>query len=187
MSASKSIRLAGLAALLFTLLLVAAAPASARSFVLRASGNPTGPGEVLAIGDFKPPANPTVRRAVRVFGDPTSRRGAGEACSIRWARFGLRIKFANFGGSIACGPRGLAQKAIITGDRRWRTAAGLHIGDSVARLRRLHPNAKRTPRGFRLVEGVLPFGRPVTYAVLGARVSGGQVTAFTLFVGAAGD
>ncbi len=122
MSVSPGVRLAGLAALLVTLLLVAAAPASARSFVLRASGNPTGPGEVLAIGDFKPPANPTVRRAVRVFGDPTSRRGAGEACSIRWARFGLRIKFANFGGSIACGPRGLAQKAIITGDRRWRTA-----------------------------------------------------------------
>ena len=46
--------------------------------------------------------------------------------------------------------------------------------------------AKRTVRGFRWWT-VLPLGRPQCYAVLGARVAGGQVTAFMLFIGAAGD
>ena len=73
------------------------------------------------------------------------------------------------------------------GDSRWRTLKGLQIGDGVARLERLYPRARRTPRGFRLAQGILPFGRPVPYAVLGARVSDRRVRAFTLFIGAAGD
>jgi len=170
------------------ILVLAAAPAAgARSFVLRATGSTTGPGDVQAIGDFKPPSGASVRRAVRVFGEPTFRRGGGEICRIGWARFGLRIRFQNFGGFDSCGPRGLAQKAIVSADDRWRTEAGLRLGDRVARLRRLYPKAKRTLRGFRLVEAILPFGRPVAYAVLGARVRDGRVVAFTLFIGAAGD
>ena len=169
------------------LVLAAAAPASARSFVLRATGSTTSLGTVQAIGDFKPPTGPTLRKAVRAYGATTSRRGGGEICRVRWAGLGALIIFQNFGGSDSCGPRGLAQKAVLTGERPWRTEAGLRIGDGVAKLRRLHPGAKRTPRGFRLVEAILPFGTPVSYAVLGARVSGGKVTAFTMFVGAAGD
>ena len=46
--------------------------------------------------------------------------------------------------------------------------------------------AKLTVRGFRLVDRAA-VGRPQCYAVLGARVAGGQLTAFTLFIGAAGD
>jgi hypothetical protein len=167
--------------------LVAAAPADARSFVLRATGSATGLGEVQAIGDFKPSVNPRLRAAVRAFGQPDRRRGGGEICRVRWNRFGLTIIFQNFGGVDSCGPRGLAQKAIVTGDRPWRTTKGLRLGDSVARIRQLYPNARRTPRGFRIISGILPFGRPVPYAVLGARLQGGDVSAFTLFVGAAGD
>jgi hypothetical protein len=181
------IRLAVVLAAVAVVLLAAASPASARSFVLRATGSTTGPGVVQQIGDFRPPSGATLRRAVRAYGVTTSRRGGGEICRVRWAGLGALIIFQNFGGSDSCGPRGLAQKAVLTGDRPWRTEAGLRIGDGVARLRRLHPGAKRTPRGFRLVEAVLPFGTPVSYAVLGARVKGGRVTAFTMFVGAAGD
>jgi hypothetical protein len=176
--------IAGLAA---ATTLAVAAPADARSFVLRATGSATGLGEVQAIGDFKPPVNPRLRAAVRTFGQPDRRRGGGEICRVRWNRFGLTIIFQNFGGFNSCGPRGLAQKAIVSGDRPWRTTKGLRLGNSVARIRQLYPNARRTPRGFRIISGILPFGTPVPYAVLGARLQGGDVSAFTLFVGAAGD
>jgi hypothetical protein len=167
--------------------LVAAAPADARSFVLRASGSRTGLGEVRAIGDFEPAVSPRVRAAVRAFGPPDRERGGGEICRLRWNRVGVTIIFQNFGGFDSCGPKGLAQKAIVNGERPWRTAKGLRLGDPVARIRRLHPGALQTPRGFRIVSGILPFGRPVPYAVLGARLQRGEVSAFTLFVGAAGD
>jgi hypothetical protein len=169
-------------------MLTFAAPAGARSFVLRATGSDTSLGSVRAIGDFKPARNPRLGAAIRAYGEPTASSGGGEICRVRWANLGVRIAFQNFGGVDSCEPRGgRAQKAVIKDDRRWRTTKGLRIGNTVDRLRSLHPNARRTPRGFRLVEGILPFGRPTPYAVLGARVSGGRVTAFTLFVGAAGD
>jgi hypothetical protein len=107
---------------------------------------------------------------------------------VRWADLGVKITFQNFGGVDSCTPAGgRAQKAVVRGDRPWRTRRGLRLDDGVSRLRDLYPEAKRTSFGFRLVEGILPFGRPVRYAVLGARTSGGRVSAFTMFVGAAGD
>jgi hypothetical protein len=163
------------------------APADARPFVIEARGSETGPGVVRAIGDFRPARNPRLGAAIRTYGQTTSRRGGGEICRVRWANIGVRITFQNFGGVDSCEPSGgRAQKAVVDDDR-WRTGKGLRIGNEITRLRRLYPDAKRTPRGFRLVEGILPFGQPRRYAVLGARVSGGRVSAFTMFVGAAGD
>jgi hypothetical protein len=40
---------------------------------------------------------------------------------------------------------------------------------------------------FQNYSGILPFGSPRPYAVTGARLGAGRVSAFTLFVGAAGD
>jgi hypothetical protein len=168
--------------------LAAATPADARSSVIEARGSRATLGEVRAIGDFKPSRNPTLAAAIRAYGRPTSRRGGGEICRVRWARLGVRITFQNFGGVDSCRPRnGRAQKAVVEGERPWRTAKGLRLGDRVERLRRLYPRARRTPRGFRLVQGVLPFGAPRRYSVLGARVGAERVRAFTLFIGAAGD
>ena len=177
------------ALLALTGILAFAAPADARSFVIRATGSTTGLGEVQAIGDFKPATNPRLGAAVRAFGPTSSRRGGGEICRVRWANLGVFGIFQNFGGrgSSCQGRIGLAQKVVVSGDRPWRTFRGLRLGDSAARVRQLHPAARRTPRGFRLVEGVLPFGSPVRYAVLGARMANGRVSAFTVFVGAAGD
>jgi hypothetical protein len=167
---------------------LATAPAAgARPFVIEARGSETGPGVVRAIGDFRPARNPRLGAAIRAYGPTTSRRGGGEICRVRWANIGVRITFQNFGGADSCEPSGgRAQKAVVDDDR-WRTGKGLRIGNRIARLRRLYPDAKRTSRGFRLVEGILPFGEPRRYAVLGARVSGGRVSAFTMFIGAAGD
>jgi hypothetical protein len=168
--------------------LAGAAHAEGRSFAIEARGSQTGPGSVRAIGDFKPARDPTLAAAIRAYGRPTSKRGGGEICRVRWGALGVRIRFQNFGAVDSCEPRnGLAQKAVIDGDRPWRTAKGLRLGAGTTRLRRLHPRARRTSRGFRLVEGVLPFGSPRRYSVLGARVVGGRVTAYTLFIGAAGD
>jgi hypothetical protein len=167
--------------------LSAPAAAGARPFVIEARGSETGPGVVRAIGDFRPARNPRLGAAIRAYGPTTSRRGGGEICRVRWAGIGVRIAFQNFGGVDSCEPSdGRAQKAVVDDDR-WRTGKGLRIGNQVARLRRLYPDATQTSRGFRLVEGILPFGQPRRYAVLGARVSGGRVRAFTMFVGAAGD
>jgi hypothetical protein len=168
--------------------LAVATPVQARSFVLKARGSQTGLGEVRAIGDFKPARNPSLRAAIRAYGEPTSRRGGGEICRVRWAGLGVKITFQNFGGNDSCEPGGgLAQKAVVRGARPWRTVRGLRLGDPSARVRALHPGATRTARGFRLVEGLLPFGAPVRYSVLGARIADGRVSAFTMFIGAAGD
>ena len=162
--------------------------AEARSFVLKAKGSKTGLGTVR-VGDFRPARDPLLGAAVDAFGATTSRRGGGDVCRVRWNPLGLRMRFQNFGGLDSCdNDGGRAQKGVIRGDSRWRTPQGLRIGNTVARLRRLHPKAKRTARGFRLVQGRLPFGTPrVNYSVLGVRVAGGRVTAFTFFIGAAGD
>ena len=182
------------ARLLLTAVLAVAAgvampsPADARSFVVHATGSETGPGVVRSIGDFKPARNPKLGAAIRAFGQPTSRRGGGEICRVRWANLGVKITFQNFGGVDSCtAAGGRAQKAVVRGDRPWRTRRGLRLDDGVARLQSLYPEATRTSFGFRLVEGILPFGQPVRYAVLGTRIAGGRVSAFTMFVGAAGD
>jgi hypothetical protein len=181
-------RLLATAALVVATALIAAAPAEGRPFVIEARGSEQGPGVVRAIGDFRPARNPRLGAAIRAFGEPSGTSGGGEICRVRWADLGLRIVFQNFGGVDSCEPSGgRAQKAVVAGDRRWRTKRGLRIGNGVDRLERLYPRARRTPRGFRLAQGILPFGTPVPYAVLGARVNGGRVRGFTLFIGAAGD
>jgi hypothetical protein len=185
---TKRITVLAAAALSVAAALSTAAPAGARPFVVEARGSETSLGVVRAIGDFRPARNPRLGAAIRAFGRPSSRRGGGEICRVRWADLGVRITFQNFGGVDSCEPSGgRAQKAVVGGDSRWRTAKGLRVGNRVTRLRRLYPRARRTPRGFRLAQGILPFGAPVPYAVLGARVAGGRVRAFTLFIGAAGD
>lgn len=168
--------------------LAAPVAADARSFVIKARGSQTSLGSVQAIGDFKPATDPTLRAAIRAYGQPTSATGGGEICRVRWRALGVRIRFQNFGGRDSCKPRGgRAQKAFLIGDRRWRTPRGLHLGDRLRKLTRLYPRARRTPFGYRIVAGVLPFGEPHPYAVLGARITDRRVRAFTLFIGAAGD
>jgi hypothetical protein len=156
--------------------------------VIKARGSNTTLGTVKAIGDFKPSRDPRLAAAIRAYGQPSSKRGGGELCRVRWAPLGVAIRFQNFGAVDSCDPSdGLAQKAVVKGDRAWRTGRGLRLGGGVARLKRLYPGARRTGRGFRLVAGRLPFGTIHDYSVLGARVANGRVTAFTLFIGAAGD
>jgi hypothetical protein len=171
------------------LLVITPAAAEARSFTIKAKGSRTGLGKVLAIGDFKPSRDPSLQAALNAYGTQTSARGGGDFCKVTWRPLGLFYRFQNFGGQDSCRPEGgLAQRVVIKGSKPWHTGRGLALGDRVRKLKRLYPRAKRTSRGFRLVAGKLPFGaEPTGYAVLGARVKSGRVTAFTSFIGAAGD
>jgi hypothetical protein len=103
----------------------------------------------------------------------------------------VRIEFANFGeqppGSTACDEYvGQAQVAYLSGAGLWRTAKGLLIGNSLARLRALYPSASRHGISWWLISRKNPFGSGRA-AVLSAYVVGGRVTRFRAVVGAAGE
>ena len=83
---------------------------------------------------------------------------------------------------------GRLQTAEIRG-RAFQTQGGLRVGDMVARLRRLHPAARRHGTTWWLatapnVSGADPGDR---FAIVRANVRDGRVAAFVLWIGAAGE
>jgi hypothetical protein len=181
-------RLARRLVLAWGVLLVAAAPASAAPFTINVRGSADSFGSVLAIGDFKPDRDPTLRAAIDAYGQPSfRRRPSPESCKVGWHGLGVKVLFANFGGGGACAPHlGRSQTARAFGDR-WRTAKGLQVGQRLARLRRLYPSATQHGRAWWLVTAVSQIGVPHRYPVLAASVRGGTVRSFALQIGAAGD
>ena len=117
------------------------------------------------------------------FGSPSTvrSRASGVECDARWNRIGLKLTFLDFS-DRACAD-GVLVTATITSRSSWRTAVGLRVGDSVARLARLYPRASlhraAAPwTGYWLVTrrtcaevGAIP------YPGLLARVGDGRVTA----------
>jgi hypothetical protein len=170
---------------------VLAAAARAEPFTIEATGSETGRGKVRAIGDFHPERDPTLRAAIRAFGQPDTRAGSGQgsACRVLWRPEGLRIQFVNLGapGRSACDPAiGRSQNARAF-DPRWRTGRGLRIGHRLRRLRRLYPGATRHGRSWSLVKGINVFVGDHPYPVLRATMRDGRVASFALSIGAAGE
>jgi hypothetical protein len=66
-------------------------------------------------------------------------RASGVECNAAWKRIGLKLAFLDFSGR-ACAD-GVLVTATITSRSAWRTAVGLQVGDSVARLGLLYPRA----------------------------------------------
>ena len=98
----------------------------------------------------KPADSPTYARAIAAFGPATSCRllyGSPTDSEVRWTHLGVRIRFATLGGfskahANACSaPREVYVDAAYVTGNRWTTTRHLRIGDSVARLRRLYPEA----------------------------------------------
>ena len=128
-------------------------------------------------------AHGTLADARARFGPPTTvrSRASGLECDARWSGIGLKLVFLDFS-SRAC-QDGVLVTATITSRGAWRTAVGLRVGDSVARLRRLYPRATLHPAsppwtGYWLVTrrtcaevGAIP------YPGLLARARNGRVTA----------
>jgi hypothetical protein len=174
------------AALAALAIAVPVASAQAADYTLRAKGSSKAPGHVTGVGAFKPQSDASLDAAKAAFGTPSSQREQGSKCSVAWSAIGLQIAFVNFSTGGAC-EFGKAQTVLASG-RVWRTSRGLHIADSVRRLRHLYPHAARKGKAYRLVGGASFFGDgPRPYSVIAARTDGRKVKAFKLFVGAAGE
>jgi hypothetical protein len=171
----------GLVALAVCAQPAAAAPAS-MSIVARDAS-------VTRIGTFRPSENPRLSAAVRAFGRPSSRRGRGSACTVRWRRLGLKILFANFGapGVSTCnGSVGRAQSFVASG-ARFTTQAGLRPGRPSTQIRALYPEASFDRGGWTLVSAASPYGDGTETPVLRAFSRGGRVASLAGWIGGAGD
>jgi len=146
---------------------------------------PMHPGPLRSAADAERRA--TYRAAVKAFGHPGALRRRGkEDCAARWFRYGLRIELVDYSSRVACVDGGWIQVASMT-SRRWVTDEGLRIGDGLADLRDLYPDAERHGSKWWLVRAYSEIGEPGWYGALTAVVHGGTVTGFVAWVGAGGD
>jgi hypothetical protein len=77
----------------------------------------------------------------RRFGAPDSvRRRSVYECTLVWRRLGLTASLLDLAQEAPCRV-GVFVRATVTG-RSWRTAKGLRVGSTVARLRRLYAGAR---------------------------------------------
>ena len=90
-------------------------------------------------------AMPADARA-RLGAPSTSRTERSLSCVQSWRRIGLVLRFLDLSERRPC-RSGVLVTATITSRSHWRTAVGLRVGDSAARVRRLYPRA-RFRRGF---------------------------------------
>ena len=150
-------RIAATAGGMLALLAVAAAPAAGQSPTIIVTGDAA----VTRIGTFKPSQNPRLSAAIRAFGPPSSRRGRGSACTVRWRKVGLKIVFANFGspGVSTCrGSVGRAQSFVATGPG-FATATGLAPGRAVERqIQALYPETAFEDGAWTLLSAASPYG-----------------------------
>ncbi len=143
-------RIVGLCCVAFVALPAAAAGASATTG--DSAATPTirwTDDEVVRIGTLRTASNtqpPTIARAIAAFGRPSStKRTSRVACTLGWRKLGLRATFVSLGAAFptktTCVQRlGVMQTANVYGSGL-RTQGGLQVGDSVTRLKELHPEA----------------------------------------------
>jgi hypothetical protein len=118
----------------------------------------------------------------KLFGAPsTSRVTSSRSCLQSWKGARLAVTFFTFEGKPCV--RGAALAVTVIGRTAWRTAVGLRVGDSAARLRRLYPRA-RLRKGFAGDSGYWLVTRQVcaevgggAYPGLLARLKSGRVAA----------
>jgi len=129
------------------------------------------------IGGF--PRDGNVRAAIATFGQPSRRDGEFSTCTLFWSRWGLSMKTHYPGGDVdPCGVEARHASSTVT-DRRWRTSAGLKIGNPVARIRARYPRAVNEGKGlWRLTTRM--FAR-LPFAGLEAKVSKGRIVSFTIY------
>ncbi len=163
---------------------------AAASFVVHAT--PT----VQRFGDFNITRDPTLRGLTKVFGpfDDCTRR-AWFSMAV-WRTPGFRVRLTSLGGTppprFCTDPKVFIDSIVVTG-KRWHTATGLRVGDTLAKFHRLYPRAHRHPNGWGLVEvyercviGICPgayWWKPQLTAVF----RNGRVVSFVFPVGAQGE
>jgi hypothetical protein len=171
--------------------LVVAALAAAASPALGARTIKAQPDRFWAVtylGGWHVAAHPEYPKAVHALGTPSHIKNPDiPGCEATWKRLGLRIQFESFGIAHGCN-EGKAQSAVVKGHRgrvSWRTQAGLRVGDSFAKLKRLYPDARRKP-GARVIvyqdEPVIGDGSIITAVIRHQRVA-----SLRLWLGGAGE
>jgi hypothetical protein len=118
----------------------------------------------------------------KLFGAPSTSRGtSARSCGQTWKRARLTVTFFTFEDKPCVS--GVALIVTVTGRAAWRTAVGLRVGDSAARLRSLYPKA-RLRTGFAGETGYWLVTRQVCAEVGGgpypgllARIRNGRVAA----------
>ncbi len=178
-------RIAATAGGMLVLLAVAAAPAAGQS----PSTIVTGDASVTRIGRFEPSQNPRLSAAIRAFGAPSSRRGRGSACTVRWRKIGLKVVFANFGspGVSTCRASvGRAQSFVATGPG-FATATGLAPGQPSTQIKALYPETAFEDGAWTLVSAASLYGDDTETPVLRAFAKGGRVASLAGWIGGAGE
>ena len=159
----------------------AAVPAAPSSYVVRSD---------VQIGTFAVKRDGRLRGLVAAFGRPSSLRRSklsGRICHAVWRPLGLHVVLYTLGARNPCGLRVARFGSATMRGPRWRTSVGLRIGDTVARLRRLYPRAKRVGSSWALVVRRSPFGVGSTYSAVTAATARGRVVALTVTYPAGGD
>lgn len=189
-------RLPLVAAVTAAVAMTTAPPTDARSLTIT-------PGKygVTKIGSFKTVNTrryaPTPGRAARAIGRPSSRFQKHGGCVMKWARYGLRIEFHNFGGVPAgetvCGDDGSYAQSFTAKGRQVRTWKGLRPGMTEDALLDRHRSAewfegdRYRAESWWLRQQYSPYGDGGLYPIVAARVRGGRVSSLDGWIGAAGE
>ena len=81
--------------------------------------------------------------ALAAFGKPTRARASANFCRVTWAASEITIRFASRPRPcVRSNLRAAAWYGMSLHGRRWHNRKGVRVGDRVAEVRRLYPNAR---------------------------------------------
>jgi hypothetical protein len=116
--------------------------------------------------------------ATRILGSPDRVLRRGQSCFATWHRLGVAVELFAFAPDDPCA-KGTVLKATLTG--RWRTSAGLRVGDPVTAVTKRYPHATARRDGWWLrTRKTCELGGNTPYGSLIARIGRGRVTALVL-------
>lgn len=131
--------------------------------------------------------NATPADAIRVFGPARTLVNHGNHCKLTWPSRHLTLDYWSYGGVTGAACQSTVLQDALAG-RSWRTAAGLNVGDTLARLKHLYRHAVRVGGRWALLPYPPPFGPAGTAgSPLWAVLTAGRVSRLLAFVGDAGE
>lgn len=148
-------------------------------------------GKITSIGALKMVVDPAIAHATRAFGRPSRKRiNPLELCVVDWRSIGLRGYFATIDVTPShldiCSPGVGKLQSVTIRETGFQTERGLKVGDSVARMRMLHPDVRLRGSRWWLATAAHPYGQPgERMAIALANTQRGRVVSFVLWVGAA--